>query len=82
MLTETLRDLERDGLVARHTYAEAPPRGVYELTELGGTLHEPMRELATGRSGTSKRCSRHTRSTTSFACRIVCLSVLIGPHRS
>ncbi len=45
VLTETLRDLERDGLVARHAYAELPPRVVYELTELGCTLHEPIREL-------------------------------------
>ena len=42
VLTETLRDLERDGIVVRHVHAEVPPRVEYELTELGFTLHEPL----------------------------------------
>ncbi|GAA3682049.1 hypothetical protein GCM10022267_80960 [Lentzea roselyniae] len=45
VLTETLRDLERDGLVARHEYAGMPPRVEYELTELGRTLHLPLQAL-------------------------------------
>ena len=38
MLTLTLRQLERDGLITRTAHAEVPPRVEYELTELGGTL--------------------------------------------
>jgi DNA-binding HxlR family transcriptional regulator len=45
VLTETLRDLERDGLVARYEYAEMPPRVEYELTALGRTLHAPLQAL-------------------------------------
>ena len=45
VLTETLRDLERDGLITRHVFAEVPPRVEYELTELGRTLHAPLSAL-------------------------------------
>ncbi len=42
VLTETLRGLERDGMITRTAYDEAPPRVEYELTPLGRTLFEPI----------------------------------------
>jgi len=44
-LNETLRRLERNGLVTRKTYREAPPRVEYRLTELGETLLGPLETL-------------------------------------
>ena len=45
MLTTTLRQLERDGLLSRHVFAEVPPRVEYELTPLGLSFLEPVRTL-------------------------------------
>ena len=42
VLTQTLRALERDGLVTRRVFAEVPPRVEYRLTPLGRSLGEPL----------------------------------------
>jgi DNA-binding HxlR family transcriptional regulator len=42
-----LRELERDGFVARAVYAEVPVRVEYTLTELGGTMCPVVRDLRT-----------------------------------
>lgn len=38
MLTLTLRNLERDGLLVRHYFPEVPPRVEYELTGMGASM--------------------------------------------
>jgi DNA-binding HxlR family transcriptional regulator len=45
MLTLTLRNLERDGLLIRELFAEVPLRVEYELTSLGKSLLSPMQGL-------------------------------------
>jgi DNA-binding HxlR family transcriptional regulator len=46
MLTQTLRGLERDGLVTRTVYAVVPPRVDYALTPLGESLLDLVRALS------------------------------------
>ncbi|MEV6344063.1 helix-turn-helix domain-containing protein [Actinoplanes sp. NPDC051851] len=46
MLTLTLRNLERDGLVSRSVFAEVPPRVEYALTPTGQSLIPPALALA------------------------------------
>lgn len=46
MLTLTLRNLERDGLITRTVHAEVPPRVEYALTPTGKSLIPPALALA------------------------------------
>jgi DNA-binding HxlR family transcriptional regulator len=47
MLTQTLRGLERDGLVSRKVYATVPPHVEYALTPLGHTLKDMLYAIKT-----------------------------------
>jgi DNA-binding HxlR family transcriptional regulator len=46
VMTESLRALERDGLVARKIFAEVPVRVEYSLTPLGWSITEPLIALS------------------------------------
>lgn len=61
MLTVTVRNLERDGLVTRTVYPVVPPRVEYALTRSGETLVEavtPLVEWATAHLGEIDRARR------------------------
>ena len=45
VLTQTLRAMERDGLLVRRVHAEVPPRVEYALSPLGATMAPPLKAL-------------------------------------
>ena len=61
MLTVTLKELERDGLVTRTAYPEVPPRVVYELTALGRSLMDAVLTLAGWAASNHSAIAAHRR---------------------
>ena len=45
VLTQTLRRMERDGLISRTVYPVVPPKVEYQITSMGRSLLGPLREL-------------------------------------
>ncbi len=66
VLAETLRSMERDGLINRFAYDENPPRVEYELTPLGRTL---LTLVDAGRSWCSEHLDDLVAARTAFAAR-------------
>jgi DNA-binding HxlR family transcriptional regulator len=63
MLTQTLRELEKDGLVLRKAYAQVPPKVVYSLTRYGRTLGPVLRALCAWGEKDFRRRQRGSRTT-------------------
>jgi DNA-binding HxlR family transcriptional regulator len=76
MLTLTLRQLERDGLVRRTVYAVVPPRVDYELTPLGQTLLETIQSLV---SWSRDHRDEIARSRADYDGRVDAADALVGP---
>lgn len=62
MLTLTLRNLERDGLLSRRVYATVPPKVEYELTDIAQELHQYLLSLTdwATRNRAAISTARHT----------------------
>jgi DNA-binding HxlR family transcriptional regulator len=54
MLTQQLRQLERDGLVRRNVHAQVPPKVEYHLTEWGQSLCPALDALLSWLDGREK----------------------------
>jgi DNA-binding HxlR family transcriptional regulator len=62
MLTQTLRELARHGLVIRKDYGELPPRVEYSLTPLGRSLSVLVRQIEDWVEANYSRMTRVVRS--------------------
>jgi len=59
VLTQTLRALERDGILTRTVHAEVPPRVEYELTDLGRELRRPIDAVRVWAEGHAHEIAAH-----------------------
>jgi DNA-binding HxlR family transcriptional regulator len=62
VLRDSLRELERDGIVVRQEFVAVPPHVEYSLTELGATLCEPARAIRAWaeKNGPAVLAARHS----------------------
>lgn len=65
MMTNQLRELEKDGIVSRKVYAEVPPRVEYALTPLGQKLSPILAQMATWGDAYMQRYEAARRAKTS-----------------
>jgi DNA-binding HxlR family transcriptional regulator len=63
MLTQQLREMERNGLVVRQVYAQVPPKVEYSLTDLGASLQPVVEAMCDwGEEHGVKGASREARA--------------------
>jgi DNA-binding HxlR family transcriptional regulator len=62
MLTQTLRELERHGIVRRRDFGEVPPRVEYSLTPLGESLSQLVRKIEAWVESNYSRMTRVART--------------------
>ena len=62
MLTQTLRELVRHGIVRRRDFGEVPPRVEYSLTPLGESLSQLVRQIEAWVESNYSRMTRVARS--------------------
>ena len=62
MLTQTLRELERHGIVHRRDFGEVPPRVEYSLTALGRSLSQLVRQIEAWVESNYSRMTREARA--------------------